>query len=38
MKELAGELGHIDSYHLAKDTIDGGNKKYHIVGVIDSCT
>ena len=36
IKEKAGELAHIDCYHLSKDTILGDKKKYYIVCVIDS--
>lgn len=38
IKEKAGELAHIDCHHLSKDMIDGSNKRYYLVGVIDSCT
>lgn len=38
IKEKAGELAHIDCYHLARDTIANDNRKYYIVCVIDSCT
>jgi len=38
MKEKAGELGHIDTYHLSKDTISGDNNRYYLVGMIDACT
>lgn len=38
IKEKAGELGHIDAYHLSKDTILGDPNRYYLVGVIDSCT
>jgi len=38
MKEKAGELGHIDSHHLSKDTIRGDKQRYYIVCVVDSCS
>lgn len=38
IKEKAGELGHIDSYHIARDTILGVRKNLYIVCVIDDCT
>ena len=38
IKEKAGELGHIDCHHLSKDMISLDNKRYYLVGVIDSCT
>lgn len=38
IKEKAGELGHIDCHHLSRDTINGDNKKYYLVCIIDSCT
>ena len=38
VKEKAGELAHIDCYHLSKDTIANTNKRYYIVGIVDSCT
>lgn len=38
VKEKAGELAHIDCYHLSKDTIEKDNKRYYIVGIVDSCT
>lgn len=38
IKEKAGELGHIDCYHLSKDTIANDHKKYYLVSVVDSCT
>jgi Integrase core domain len=37
-KEKLGELGHIDAYHLPRDTISNDNKRYYLVGVIDSCS
>lgn len=38
IKEKAGELAHIDCYHIAKDTIFGAKKSYYLVSVVDSCT
>ncbi len=38
IKEKGGELGHIDCYHVSKDTIAGDNNSYYLVGLIDSCT
>lgn len=38
IKEKAGELAHIDCYHLSKDTIANDPHRYYLVGVIDSCT
>lgn len=38
IKEKAGELGHIDCHHLAKETIAGDTHRYYIVSVIDSAT
>lgn len=38
IKEKAGELAHIDCYHLSKDTIASDSKRYYLVCVIDSCT
>lgn len=38
IKEKMGELGHVDCYHLSKDTIHHDSRRYYLVGVIDSCT
>ena len=38
IKEKAGELGHVDCHHLAKDMILGDKNRYYLVCVIDSCT
>jgi len=38
IKEKAGELGHVDCHHLAKDMILGEKKRFYLVCVIDSCT
>ncbi len=37
IKEKAGELCHIDCHYLSKDIIPG-DKRYYLVGIIDSCT
>jgi hypothetical protein len=38
IKEKAGELAHIDCYHLSKDMIANDQTKYYLVAVIDSST
>lgn len=38
IKEKAGELGHIDCYHLSRDTIANDSSRYYVLCVIDSCT
>lgn len=38
IKEKAGELAHIDCHHLSKDCVDGSNKRYYLLCIIDSCT
>jgi transposase InsO family protein len=38
IKEKAGELGHIDTHHLAKSLILNDSRKLYLVCVIDSCT
>ncbi len=38
IKKVIGELGHIDTYYLSKDSIFNDNKRYYLVGVIDSCS
>ncbi len=38
IKEKAGELGHLDCHHLAKDMIASDSKRYYVVCLIDSCT
>ena len=38
IKEKAGELGHIDCHHLAKDMIASDPRRYYVVCLIDSCT
>lgn len=38
IKEKAGELAHIDCYHLSKDTIANDPKRYYLVSIVDSCT
>lgn len=38
IKEKAGELAHVDCYHLSRDTIAGSRKPYYLVAVVDSCS
>ena len=38
IKEKAGELAHIDTHYLAKGIIANDNKRYYLLGIIDSCT
>lgn len=38
IKEIAGELAHIDCHHLSKCLITGDNKRRYLVCVIDDCT
>ncbi|HLY70763.1 MAG TPA: integrase core domain-containing protein [Puia sp.] len=38
IKEKAGELAHIDCYHLSKDMIANDKNRYYLVSVIDSST
>ena len=38
IKTKAGELGHIDCHHLAKDMIASDPKRYYVVCIVDSCT
>jgi len=38
IKEKAGELGHIDTHHLAKSLMINQSRKLYLVCVIDSCT
>ncbi|MAP24148.1 MAG: hypothetical protein CMM87_01265 [Rickettsiales bacterium] len=38
IKEKIGELGHIDTSHLSKDTIANDPQRYYLIGVIDSCS
>lgn len=38
IKEKAGELAHIDCYHLSKDMIANDRSRYYLVAVIDSST
>lgn len=35
IRERAGELGHIDCHYLSKDTINGDNKRYYLLSVVD---
>jgi len=38
IKELAGELGHIDCHYLSKDLLRDSTKRYYLVAVVDDCT
>lgn len=38
IKKKAGELAHIDCYHIARDTIQGDRKSRYLVCVLDDCT
>jgi hypothetical protein len=38
IKEKAGELAHLDCYHLAKDTILGERRNLYLVCALDDCT
>ena len=38
IKEKAGELAHIDCYHLSKDMIANDKNRYYLVSVVDSST
>ena len=38
IKQKAGQLGHIDTHHLAKSVVKGVSKKRYLVCVIDDCT
>lgn len=38
IKEKVGELGHIDAYHLSKDTIANDSRRYYLLGIVDSCS
>ena len=38
IKEMAGELAHIDCHHLSKCLITGENKRRYLVCIIDDCT
>ena len=38
IKELAGELGHIDCHYLGKDLIVSASKRYYLVCLMDDCT
>lgn len=38
IKERAGELGHIDCHYLPKGIIEGEQKRYYLVGLIDHKT
>lgn len=38
IREKAGELAHMDCYHLARDTIIGDRRNLYLVCVLDDCT
>lgn len=38
IKQKAGELGHMDCYHLARDTILGERRSLYLVCLLDDCT
>lgn len=38
IKTIAGELGHVDCHYLSKELLLSENKRYYLVGVVDSCT
>ena len=38
IKEYAGQMGHIDAYHISGNIIPGKAKRYYLVGLIDDCT
>ena len=38
IKEKVGELGHIDCFHIARDTIANDHNQYYLVCVIDACS
>ena len=38
IKTRAGELGHLDTHHLSRDTILGTKHRYYLVALIDACT
>jgi len=38
IKQKAGELGHMDCYHIARDTILGERRSLYLVCVLDDCT
>ena len=38
IKTRAGELGHLDSHYLSRDTIVGTKHRYYLVGLIDAYT
>ena len=38
IKEKAGELGHADCYHIARDTILGEHRDLYLVCILDDCT
>ena len=38
IKTRAGELGHLDTHHLSRDTVLGTKRRYYLVALIDACT
>ena len=38
IKTRAGELGHLDTHHLSRDTVLGTKHRYYLVALIDACT
>ena len=38
IKTRAGELGHLDTHHLARDLVVGSRKRCYLVALLDACT
>jgi transposase InsO family protein len=38
IKENPGDMGHVDCHYLPKGIIEGDNKRYYFVAIIDDCT
>ena len=38
IKARAGELGHLDTHHLSRDLVVGGNQRRYLVALVDDCT
>ena len=38
IKTRAGELGHLDTHYLSRDTVLGTKHRYYLVALIDACT
>src|ERR1700757_2783800 len=38
IREKAGELAHLDCYHLSKDTIANDSKRYYLLAIVDDAT